>query len=284
MNSALPADDRDRVPDAVDPPPADYVLGCPVWQLAPWRGTVYPATAKPADFLAHYAQRFNGVEGNHTFYGLPAATTVARWCAQTPADFAFCCKLPQAITHRQQLHHADEDTQAFFTRLAPLETRLQVFIQLPHYFGPGALPTLLHYLDGLPTAWPRHVEVRHPAFFAKGDAERQLNRALMDRQVNRVMMDSRPLFSATAREAAVQTAQHKKPRLPVHPLATGRQPMIRFIGHPDIAANTAFFADWVPKLRQWRGEQRRPLVFVHTPDNHQAPALAAHCRRQLAPE
>ncbi len=265
---------------------AGYGLGCPLWQNADWRGTLYPAQAKPTDFLRHYAAVFNAVEGNTTFYGLPKAATVEKWRDSTPMNFAFCCKLPQEITHQKRLRHTELQVQEFFTRLAPLEARLQVWVQLPAFLGPNDLPTLLRFLDSLPTGFTVHVEVRHPQFFDKSEAERQLNGGLMARHMNRVMLDSRPLFSVTGTDPlmgqlAVQNAQKKKPRLPVHALATGMTPMIRWIGHPDLARNRPWFTPWIAKWRQWREEGRTPLLFVHTPDNRQAPELGYQCHVAL---
>lgn len=55
-----------------------YYLGCPSWSENAWREGLYPQNARPADFLSLYAQVFNAVEGNTTFYARPAPTTVQR--------------------------------------------------------------------------------------------------------------------------------------------------------------------------------------------------------------
>src|SRR3954447_13261416 len=54
----------------------------------------------PLDALA-YAERFEGVEVDSTFYALPGRRTVARWTAVTPAHFTFDVKL-----HRLLSRHA----------------------------------------------------------------------------------------------------------------------------------------------------------------------------------
>ncbi|MDR3454238.1 MAG: DUF72 domain-containing protein, partial [Rhodoferax sp.] len=56
-----------------------YFIGCPSWSELAWRDHLYPENARPADFLQLYAQVFNAVEGNTTFYAQPAEATVQRW-------------------------------------------------------------------------------------------------------------------------------------------------------------------------------------------------------------
>lgn len=48
-------------------------------------------------------------------------------------------------------------------------------------------------------------------------------------------MDSRPLFALPPSNAAIIDAHKKKPRVPVHAIATANNPVVRFIGQPDDA-------------------------------------------------
>jgi len=56
---------------------------------------------------------------------------------------------------------------------------------------------------------------------------------------------------------------------------------VRFIGHPVLEANDAFLAQWVEKVAGWIEEGRTPYVFLHTPDNIQAPLLAQRFHQRL---
>ena len=133
---------------------------------------------------------------------------VTRWYEQTHDDFRFCFKFPATISHQAALRHCDDLSSEFFARLAPLASRIgQYWLQLPATFGPRDLPALWHFLDGLPKDFTYGVEVRHPEFFAKGEAEQQLNRGLHERNVNRVILDSRPVHSAAATSPAMIDAQ-----------------------------------------------------------------------------
>ena len=50
-----------------------YYLGCPGWGVKTWVGRLFPSSTRPTEFLERYARVFNTVEGNTTFYALPAA-------------------------------------------------------------------------------------------------------------------------------------------------------------------------------------------------------------------
>jgi uncharacterized protein YecE (DUF72 family) len=258
-----------------------YYLGCPSWNEPAWRGYLYPDSGPSADYLGHYAQVFNAVEGNTTFYAQPSAETVARWVERMPLHLRFCAKLPREISHGGDLRDQLAATETFRSSLAPLGERVAPFwLQLSASFSPQRLPELAGFLE----AWQGGelaVEVRHPAFFAKGEEERRLNRMLHERGVERICLDSRALFSCVSSDPAVLHAQSKKPRLPLRPTAFSQSPQVRFIGHPDVAENDPFIAPWLAKVAAWIEEGRTPYVFLHTSDNRRAPELAARFHRQL---
>ena len=258
-----------------------YYLGCPSWSENAWREGLYPQNARPADFLSLYAQVFNAVEGNTTFYARPAPTTVQRWAHSLPEHFRLTAKFPRDISHggdlREQLHAVED----FLQLLQPLGMRVAPFwLQLPASFGPQRLAELVSFMDALQR--PLAVEVRHPEFFAKSDAERLLNRLLMDRGVERICLDPRALFSCDSSDPAVRHAQAKKPRVPPRPAAFTQWPQVRFIGRPELEANDPYLLPWVEKVAGWIEEGRTPYVFLHTPDNHRAPELARRFHQQLS--
>ncbi|MNR44088.1 hypothetical protein D3C85_1627900 [compost metagenome] len=100
--------------------------------------------------------------------------------------------------------------------------------------------------------------------------------------MERICLDARALFSCQSGDPAVLHAQAKKPRLPPRPTAFTRHPQLRFIGHPELAANDRFLAPWLDKVAGWIEQGLRPYVFLHTPDNRLAPQLALRFHRQLA--
>ncbi|MGH9140476.1 MAG: DUF72 domain-containing protein [Vicinamibacterales bacterium] len=67
-----------------------------------WNGVFYPPSrgrAKGFDELSYYAEHFDSVEVNSTFYGQPRADVTQGWAARTPARFEFSIKLYQKFTH-----------------------------------------------------------------------------------------------------------------------------------------------------------------------------------------
>ncbi|MCE6965019.1 DUF72 domain-containing protein [Enterobacter sp. MW07] len=241
-------------------------LGLPQWSHPKW-------VRLGITSLEEYARHFNCVEGNTTLYALPRAEIVERWREQTTDDFRFCFKFPSTISHTAALRNCDDLTAEFFTRMDPLASRIgQYWLQLPATFGPQGLPALWHFLDTLPKAFTYGVEVRHPAFFNKGETEKALNRGLHERGVNRVILDSRPVHSAVPHSEAVIDAQRKKPKVPVHAVVTASNPMVRFIGSDNMQQNQQTFAVWLQTLAKWQ-QTTTPYLFLHTPDIAQAPEL-----------
>ena len=92
-----------------------------------WNGLFYPARGdRPRGFdeLTFYAERFNTVEINSTFYGQPRASASLGWVKRTPPGFEFAVKLFQKFTHpkmaldKTAVQAADID--AFKTGIEPL--------------------------------------------------------------------------------------------------------------------------------------------------------------------
>jgi len=257
-----------------------YYLGCPSWSENAWREYLYPESARPTDFLGLYCQVFNAVEGNTTFYARPAEATVQRWAQTMPEHFRFTAKFPGDISHGGDLREQLGSAESFLQLLSPLGERVSpLWLQLPASFTPQRLAELAGFIDGLER--PLAVEVRHRDFFAKGDAERMLNRLLLDRGVERICLDPRALFSCTSSEPSVLHAQSKKPKVPPRPAAFTQFPQVRFIGHPELEANDPFLVPWIDKVAGWIEEGRTPYVFLHTADNRLAAELARRFHMRL---
>jgi uncharacterized protein YecE (DUF72 family) len=95
-------------------------IGTSAFTAAGWEGTFYPEGTKPADFLCYYAQHFNSVEVDSTFYRMPTKTTVQGWANKTPDGFVFAAKIPQVITHEKVLVDCDAEFQQFIALLSKL--------------------------------------------------------------------------------------------------------------------------------------------------------------------
>ena len=72
-----------------------------------WNGAFYPASGRRKfDQLAYYAERFDTVEVNSSFYGPPRPDTSRLWVTRTPPGFEFSLKLYQKFTHPEMFKKA----------------------------------------------------------------------------------------------------------------------------------------------------------------------------------
>jgi len=264
-------------------PLARYTLGCPFWSFKAWNGSLYSRDARPEDRLRQYARVFNTVEGNTTFWSVPSARSVARWGEAVPADFRFCLKLPREITHERMLRDAQAPLTGFLKAVEPLGEKLGSFlVQLPPGLGPRELAELEAFLDQLPRDFSWAVELRHRAFFEDEELADHCDELLAERGYDRVMMDTRALRSGDPSHPEVLAALHKKPDLPLRPDPIGRRPMVRFVGHPHVATNDAYLAEWATRIAHWIDEGREPIFFVHTASNLSTPAVARDLHRRVS--
>lgn len=256
-------------------------IGLPMWQHSHWPSSWFANYPKSDNGLSLYAKECNTVEGNTTFYSLPNEDAVARWCESVPEGFRFTFKFHQNITHVHQLQYCDEEVAQQLSLLRPLREKLGVMmLQLPASFGPEKLSVLDTFLAALPQEINVAVEVRHLAFFAKGDEEKALNQLLIRHGANRIIMDTRALFTGsldaggTVRRAMLEEVRQKKPRVPVNVIATGNTPIVRFVGNDVDEDNRRCLLPWVKKVCQWQEEGKDVYFFCHRPDNKDAPWLA----------
>lgn len=176
-----------------------------------WNGVFYPAPRRRGfDELAYYAEHFDTVEVNSTFYRMPEAAMSASWLRRTPPAFLFAVKLFQKFTHPDMylahegvkdwnLSRADFDL--FRSGVGPIAEagRLAaVLAQFPPSFhaSPDTRAYLEWLLDAL-VAYPVAVELRHRSW---SDAADDTLALLADRRAAWVLIDE-PKFSASVRQS-----------------------------------------------------------------------------------
>jgi uncharacterized protein YecE (DUF72 family) len=147
------------------PLPAGPVVGTCGFAYPEWRGRFYPPELGPGEWLGFYAQVFEALELDGTFYRPPEPTQVAVWAEALPDRFAVAAKAPRAITHEARLHGepAAGMLRAFARALEPFGDRLlAVVLQLPPSLDAGeGRDRLERLLGGRPDGLPVVVEVRH---------------------------------------------------------------------------------------------------------------------------
>ncbi len=145
-------------------------IGCSGWNYRDWRGGLYPRGVPQRRWLEIYAEHFDTVEVNATFYRLPAVDTVRRWSEETPDDFRFAIKASRYLTHIRRLRDVSDGMRRLQVRLEPMASagRLgPILWQLPENFvrDDARLAGFLAAADG----WRvRHtIEFRHPSWFVR---------------------------------------------------------------------------------------------------------------------
>ncbi len=142
-------------------------VGCSGWNYDSWRGGIYPEGLAQRRWLERYAELFDTVEVNATFYRLASRTGVERWVEQTPADFVFAVKASRYLTHVKRLREIAAGVERFYEPIQPLVEagRLgPVVWQLPANFHRDD-ERLAGALALLPPG--RHCfEFRHPSWFS----------------------------------------------------------------------------------------------------------------------
>ncbi|CAO5192623.1 DUF72 domain-containing protein [Frankia sp. AiPs1] len=250
-------------------------VGCAMWTHSSWNGRYFPPALPAAVRLRHYASWCTAVEGNTTFYAIPSPDTARSWARQTDEDFRFVLKLPKLITHDQRLTDVGVPLRAFLGAAEPLGPRLEaIWLQFPPAFTPVDVPALAAFLRRLPRTYRYAVEVRHPAFFTDPDAALALERMLLTMGAEWIPFDTTAFFASPPTSDAERDAWAKKPRMPLRARALTDRPIIRYLGRDDAARTAEGWQRWADLCAEWLREGRSPTVFIHTPDNADAPRLA----------
>jgi uncharacterized protein YecE (DUF72 family) len=147
------------------PLPAGPVVGTCGFAYPEWRGRFYPPELGPGEWLGFYAQVFEALELDGTFYRPPEAAQVAVWAETLPDRFAVAAKVPRAITHEARLE--GEAAAGMLRELARAlghlgDRLLAAVLQLPPSLDAGeGRDRLARLLGGRPDGLPVVVEVRH---------------------------------------------------------------------------------------------------------------------------
>jgi len=143
-------------------------IGCSGWNYREWRGVIYPEGLPARRWLERYAELFDTVEVNATFYRLPSESAVKTWAEQTPRRFVFAVKASRYLTHVKRLKTTGAGAKRFVDPLEPLAKARKlgpVLWQLPENFQRDD-DRLAETLEGLPRG--RHCfEFRHPSWFTE---------------------------------------------------------------------------------------------------------------------
>ncbi|MCC7034238.1 MAG: DUF72 domain-containing protein [Acidobacteria bacterium] len=253
-----------------------------------WDGIFYPRPEdrqRGFDELAFYADRFNTVEVNSTFYGQPRPAVSLAWVRRTPPDFEFSVKLFQKFTHPATATDASPlaqaDVDAFKAGIEPLAAagRLGALLaQFPTRFHDT--PEAREYLAWLLRtfgAYPLAVELRHRSW---SDASQETGQLLAAVDAAWVQIDE-PKFGSSIR----QDLAPNSPRL-MYVRMHGRN-AARWWAHEQAEDRYNYLygekelAPIVEKLRAARGQVRKLYLYMNNHFAAQAVADATMVRHLI---
>lgn len=219
-------------------------IGTAGWSIPKRHAAAFPASGS---HLERYAQRFNAVEINSSFYRPHRRTTYQRWAASVPGDFRFAVKAPRTITHELRLIGAEIALDRFLDEAAGLGAKLGVLLfQFPPRFAFDA-GTIDAFLTALRArhAGPVAFEPRHATWFAPRAEE-----LLVEHRIARVAADP----------AVVPTAAEPGGWLHLHYLRLHGSPRVYWSGYD--GAQTAAYGE---RVRAAAGQGRTTwCIFDNT--------------------
>ena len=221
---------------------------------------IYPEGLAQRRWLARYAELFDTVEVNSTFYRLASEKAVADWVEQTPDDFLFAVKASRYLTHIKRLKGLRDGIRRFYAPLGALVRSGKlgpVLWQLPENFHRDD-ERLAGALRALPKG--RHCfEFRHESWFCEPVYE-----LLRDRGVALVIGD------------------HPERPFQAHELTTDWTFLRLHYGKRGRRGNysRAELEAWVKRLRDWR---QRVDTFVYLNNDWEGFAIenARFLKREL---
>lgn len=142
-------------------------IGTSGWEYPHWVGSFYPRDLSRDRRLEFYAEHFDTVELNNSFYRLPEAETFATWGRRVPAEFSFAVKASRYLTHLRRLREPAEPLHRLWTRARRLDGRLgPMLYQLPPRWRPNH-ERMAEFLAAVPAGAPQAVEVRDRRWYGK---------------------------------------------------------------------------------------------------------------------
>lgn len=135
-------------------------IGTSGWEYDDWRGRFYPTDLSRDRWLEFYAERFDTVELNASFYRLPGGETFAGWARRVPVGFVFAVKASRYLTHVRRLREPGEPLDRLWSRAGRLGHHLgPVLYQLPPRWLPN-VERLDAFLRAVPPDATQAIEIR----------------------------------------------------------------------------------------------------------------------------
>jgi len=207
----------------------DIRVGTSGWTYDDWNGPFYPPEVKGAERLALYAEKFDTVELNASFYCTPSQAMIDAWNRRLAAErFHLVVKGPRTVTHLKKLRGCDEPLQSFLDRVSQLRALRVILWQLPPSLHKDCR-RLDDFLHSLPKNIRHAVEFRHESWW--------------DDEVVELLVRHKVAFTAVSHPQLPQTIHATADFLYVRFHGLGRELYRYEYSSEELAA-------WVQRLRQ----------------------------------
>ena len=233
----------------------DIRIGTSGWYYDHWRERFYPPGLAKNKWFEHYAQYFNTVEINNTFYHLPKPQTLTRWRDLAPKGFLYAVKANRYITHIKRLKDTAEEVKRFFDVVGLLKEKLgPILYQLPPSLNKN-LDLLASFIKLLPKKSCAVFEFRHESWYEQDTFE-------------------------LLRRLGIGFCIHDLGELTTPRIITGEMVYIRFHGTAGRYSGNytdKMLADWAG----WIRENRKSATAIYAYFNNDADAHAINDAKQL---
>jgi uncharacterized protein YecE (DUF72 family) len=142
-------------------------VGCSGWVYKHWRGIFYPEGLPQRLWFERYAEEFDTVEINNSFYHLPKPETYDKWRKQAPEGFCYAVKANRFITQAKKLKDPEEPLDRFLKPTRRLKEHLgPILFQLPPSMKIN-LERLESFLKILPKSVTSVFEFREKSWYVE---------------------------------------------------------------------------------------------------------------------
>lgn len=142
-----------------------FRIGTSGWSYDDWQSKFYPENCSKRKWLEYYANKFNTVEINATFYRRFKDIVYQNWHDRVPNNFRYVLKIPRFITHRKFLLDTEDDVKTFWESTQILNKKLGLLLMQLSPHTPYDLQRLEKALTHFPDPKKLAVEFRHSKWF-----------------------------------------------------------------------------------------------------------------------
>lgn len=240
-------------------------VGCAKWGRKDWIGKIYPEGTKESDFLPRYAQHFNSIELNASFYRMPSFKQTSAWSKKVGKDFRFCPKVTGEISHMKRMKDVEKQTDRFLEGISGFGETLGPVFLMPHPgMGPKAFPVIESFIKNLPKDVKLFVELRHQEWFADQNMFSKVFDMLEESGAGAVITDA-----AGRRDC-------------IHMRLTVPDAFIRFVGNGLHPTDYSRVDTWVGRMKNWIEQGIHSIYFfMHQENEIHSPELARYVIEQL---